>query len=700
MIIIICFLSAFIFVSSNSFAVELAELETETARELLLFYEKEELLSVSFFDTVSRKAPGYSFVITNEQIESSPSRTLRDVIEMRVPGMTTGGHERHGPLIGTRGIFIDNNAKTMVMLDEQQINQRAHFGYTVGLLSPLLGDLKQVEVILVPGAILHGSGALNGFINLIPKNGKDNPGLFFNSEYGFADELWKVESGYGGSYGNNKNYYIYAGAYGAEGYEPHELYGFTKTFDVNSNGFEGGNYRFSIYWNHDNFNLNTFYYENNPYKNSSFEIGAFHQATLGIRPRYTFEINNTDSLEVTGSLLWFDQRSPRNLPPSNLIEDRGGAERHWDLKNIYRTTRWENHSLAAGFSYGEKHFYQNRQFFSEDAETWLAVLDTKWEELSVFAEDVIALNKSWTASFGLRYDKIYLNDMKHILFTKTQTPDAIEGHYSPRIATAYELDENTVVKASYQHGFRTPDAFYYVNYLVFKDAAESAGLSLPTLDIETMDSYEVNFQKNFPERKLKVDLNLFYNIFKNQLSFKFYEDTGFTPAEIDAIKVAAGLPLSPFVRPGSFLNSDDKIEAYGGEIIGSIQPLTHTEVRMSYGYVHLVNADLMQYPSHQIKLNTLSYFLNNKLLLSLNYLYNSGYSESDLPDAHDIYRSDRHVVDLALNYNVNKNLSIGLTVNNLFENDVPPMVFEPDRLDLGGLGFDERRVYVSFRLNT
>ena len=135
-----------------------------------------EVSSVGFFDTAASKAPGYSYIITAEEIEKSPGRNLSDIIEMKVPGMTTGGHERHGPLIGTRGIFIDNNAKTMVMLDEQQINQRSHFGYTAGLLSPLLGDVRQAEVILGPGAILHGSGALNGFINLLPKNGKDNPG--------------------------------------------------------------------------------------------------------------------------------------------------------------------------------------------------------------------------------------------------------------------------------------------------------------------------------------------------------------------------------------------------------------------------------------------------------------------------------------------------------------------------------------------
>jgi outer membrane receptor protein involved in Fe transport len=679
--------------TSRSFATEPEELESVTMQELLLFYDLEELTSVSFFPTVSRKAPGYSYVITSDQIEKSPERTLGDIIAMRVPGMTTGGHERHGPLIGTRGIFIDNNAKTMVMLDEQQINQRAHFGYTSGLLSPLLGDIKQVEVILGPGAILHGSGALNGFINLVPKNGKDNPGAFINSEYGFDDKAWKLEAGYGASYGENKNVFLYGGMYDAEGFEPDELFGSTKRFDIHSNGFGAGNYRVSAYWNHDNFNLNVFSYENNPYKNSSVEADWFHQQTLGIRPKYIFKINNTDSLELIGSLLWFDHSTRGPVPPFGQIGDRAGSEKHWEFKNIYKTTRWDGHSLAGGFSYGEKRFFQNKQFFSEDAESWLAILDTKWKEASVFAEDVIALTDKWTASFGLRYDRIYLSEMSHIDFTEPITPDEIKGHYSPRIATAYELDSNTVVKASYQHGFRTPDASYYIFNLIFKDAAESQGIDFPTLEIETMDSYELNFLKNFPEKKIKLNCNVFYNIFKDLLSFNFYKDTDlFTPEQLQAIKDALGLPPQSVL--GSFLNEKEKVRVWGGEIGVTFQPVSNTEVRLSYGYVHS-DADQVRYPSHQIKLNTLSYFFNNKLALGLDYLYNSRYSESNLSVADDVYRDDRHLVDISLLYNINKDVSIKLIAKNLFENDVPPMVFTPDRPQLGGLGFDERRIYVA-----
>jgi hypothetical protein len=93
--------------------------------------------------------------------------------------------------------------------------------------------------------------------------------------------------------------------------------------------------------------------------------------------------------------------------------------------------------------------------------------------------------------------------------------------------------------------------------------------------------------------------------------------------------------------------------------------------------------------------NTLSYFFNNKLALGLDYLFNSRYSESDLPVAASIYRRDRHLVDVSLLYNITKDVSVKFIAKNLFENNVPPMVFTPDRPELGGLGFDERRIYVS-----
>lgn len=143
-----------------------------------------------------------------------------------------------------------------------------------------------------------------------------------------------------------------------------------------------------------------------------------------------------------------------------------------------------------------------------------------------------------------------------------RTPEPIEGHVSPRVATAYDLDKYTTIKASYQHGFRTPDAVYYRLNLAYGDSAKAVGIDFPQLKIETLDSFELNFQKNFPEKKITADCNVFYNIFHDLLSFELYKDTGlFTPEQIKAIRDATGPFPGAQPDPGSFLNARDTINA-------------------------------------------------------------------------------------------------------------------------------------------
>ncbi len=166
------------------FLVPLSALSADKAAELSSL-SLSELMNVKvtsslFFDISWKKTPGHVFVINADDIENSANRTLEDIMMMKIPGILTGRGVRQGTGVGVRGLMIDNNAKTLVMLDGQNLNQRTHDGYMVGHISSLLGDIKSIEFMNGPGIIVHGSGAINGFINMLPKNGRDNKCIFAN----------------------------------------------------------------------------------------------------------------------------------------------------------------------------------------------------------------------------------------------------------------------------------------------------------------------------------------------------------------------------------------------------------------------------------------------------------------------------------------------------------------------------------------
>jgi outer membrane receptor protein involved in Fe transport len=658
-----------------------------------------EVQSAGFFTTTTTKAPGYVMVYDMDKIKDSSVRTLADLMELYVPGVVIGHHDRQGAEIGMRGLLIDNSAKTLVMWDGQQINYRAHFGYMVGMLSPFLGDISKVEVIQGPGAIQHGSGAIGGFINMIPKTGSSHPGFFTHYEYGIMEQSNLFEAGYGFKYGDKRDVYVYGGGYGARGFEPDEYYGAwysgkghkNYTQDVDAFGYPENNYRFSTTWNYDNFNLNWFIYSLNPQKNSPNEFGYFMNQATGLRPQYTFELNNTDAIELNGSFFWGDYGSVGH----NLNDYmKGGSERHWEIKPVFKTTRFENHQIAIGGLYGYKNFRNEDMYFHHKALGNLESLDTQWFEKGLFAEDVITLTNRLTTALGVRYDKYELDDVTIPWPAGSFTPEEIKGHISPRIAFAYEIDKKTNIKASYQHGFRMPDAAYYHFNVYNNNVAQSFGLPQFPLKPETMDSWELDFQKVFSS-KLTGGLNLFYNTFTDQLAYN----------DIPASWSDSPVPVNwngdgVSFLPGMFQNISGSYHIWGFEVPVKYALTDNIDVDVSYGFAKIIdNIEhnvTQKYPPHQVKINLTSRFLEDRLLIGLNYVYNSNYTHSLNPSIADCYEDSRNLVDLFVVYKVNKNLRFKGVVQNLFAERTPPPGNQmSDPSYMSNLGYDEPRMYLS-----
>ena len=147
--------------------------------------------------------------------------------------------------------------------------------------------------------------------------------------------------------------------------------------------------------------------------------------------------------------------------------------------------------------------------------------------------------------------------------------------------------------------------------------------------------------------------------------------------------------------------------------MGNIQLHENHQLILSYGYtepkdysneaytyykiVTMDKKEWTRYPTHQIKADFLSNLMENRLILDLFFLFNSGYDVDNAPSGtsglSSTYEDDRILVDVAGTYHFTENFSAKLTVKNVFENDVPRMNFYGDPYT-GSAGQEKRYIYL------
>ncbi|MCK4342479.1 MAG: TonB-dependent receptor [Phycisphaerae bacterium] len=138
-------------------------------------------------------------VITAEDIRRSGARSIPDALRL-VPGMDVADLSYGNFAVSPRGFHGQRANKTLVLVDGRQIFDSVMGGTVWGLWPFQLEDIKRIEVIRGPGGVTWGANAVNGVINIITKDPKDQQGLTFTSNiasrssykeylgYAFADE--------------------------------------------------------------------------------------------------------------------------------------------------------------------------------------------------------------------------------------------------------------------------------------------------------------------------------------------------------------------------------------------------------------------------------------------------------------------------------------------------------------------------------
>lgn len=685
-----------------------------------------------FFALSAAKAPNVAYRLEAKTFSKLPARTLAQVLDLTVPGLVVGNNRFFGPLIAQRGALTDSNAKTVVMLDGQNLNQRFDYGYNLALALPLLGDLSAVEVVQGPGSILHGSGSIAGSVNMIPKTGRTNPGLEMATAFGPLDDSNTVEAGYGVTYGPgaHNDLYVYGGVARAGGFEPSaHPWNQGRGIDESTNiqGRLQPSSKATLNWRHGALHVTSQYvdmWSSQGAGVSGEQPTGWHEGYVSIRPEYVLALAPKHDLEISaGAVLHesgFSNRDDRTLVPNQLVATQPGEtqrslphtqrESYYLGRVVYKLQAFRRHKIAVGGEMGTRQFDGNKTWFHPVQQNPAFDSKSRWNELSAFGEDLIEWGKLLTA-VGVRYDVIdflggyFVADDRY-----DRTPRDTVSAVSPRLSVAYEFMRGFSVRIAYQRGFRSADASNLQenrrltgpNNSKWTPVGEFGGPTWTAppgvVTPETVDSVDLNVhgQKSLRDINLIGDINGHYQSFSQ---FIFYNV--------------------------GWRNAASRFSSIGGEVVGKLQAKRGDFAQLSYAYsrplaldadtarlIQSTNASRTEwrlYYPHQIKLSggLLVPGFDDKLTLGGAARYYSALpawsqaqalaATADSTWDESARRQPLVAVSASATYDMTPNLQLELLGQDLYHNGTPVTDAYAGHPELSAVGLAERLIYLRLR---
>jgi len=318
--------------------------------------------SIDFSERSLEDSLASARIITDDMFARMPVATLGETFELLVPGVVVLSQGNNGAGLGVRGSGRGGSVRTLTLWDGQSLNRSNDGGNNGVYFSPLTGDLQQAEVVLGAGSVKHGSGALHGYINFVPKNGVDHAGNRLSLDYGLNDESVRLQFERGYSYGQDRSLYWYAGFYQAEGFQVANDFGGASSpsrseqqkflnRDDSAIGNYDASYKASLNWLHGRFNMKALF-ENLEFNPNTLVAGfdsLSQRTSLTLQPKYTLQLPFKSSVELSSSVSFFDRsRILDALDPGRPDQKRGGSESASDLRITMQNNYFDKHELVLG----------------------------------------------------------------------------------------------------------------------------------------------------------------------------------------------------------------------------------------------------------------------------------------------------------------------------------------------------------------
>jgi len=419
-------------------------------------------------------------VITAEDIRWSGARSIPDALRL-APGIDVANLSFGHHAVSPRGFHSQFANKVLVLVDGRQIYDTL-FGGTLWESWPFqLEDIERIEVIRGPGGVTWGANAVNGVINIITKDPKDQLGLTF--------------TGGGASRGTNKEHLGYA-------FEEGRLRMRVSGEYEGSDGFkDGGIFLVGPYediYRHGSMGLHAIY-ESGPNDTLLFSAGS--SVTGGNFP-----------IPPLAALSTYRPRSQANFV-------LGKWTHQVTDDNVFELTGFVNDfHIAAGVSYIDYRYQQygvqfGHMFKPVDKHTLTWGVDTRFDYTDATNADPFMLTEGIVRSFTLG---MYVQDEwrfapKWALNLGGRIDYDAYGGWEPsaRAALSYELDENALVYGAVSRAFHmAPSARRFMDTPILEGVIRTQ--TVEDLPAETLMAYELGYRGRHFDR-LELGANLFWH---------------------------------------------------------------------------------------------------------------------------------------------------------------------------------------------
>jgi len=580
-------------------------------------------------------------VITADDIKRKRYISLQEALK-DVPGL-------HVVQSGGRGaqtsVFLrgTNSNHVLVLIDGIEMNDPSSPNGAFDFANFLLEDIESIEVVRGSQSVLYGADAIGGVIQIRTKKGSGELKLRGNMALG-SNSTHQESLALSGSK-NSINYSISAGVFDTDGDSIAAKKRLAPGSNIEEDGYNNKVFSTKLGW------------QISPDFEANF-MGRYIETEADIDGGFDFSGNTVEDPDATndskqlylgaefkGSFadgVW----QPTLLISKSDIERKNRNERQNPFGTL-QSTDFEGKRTKFGLqndlflvdnqiiTVGLEH--ENEEMESEGFTDFGGFIITQLTEAdrdteSVYIQDQIEFTDKLFTTIGVRYD----------------SPDDFDSETTYRATTSYQLTNDTRFRGTASTGFKAPSLFDLFGYT--PNNFGSAYRGNQNLKAETSKGWDLGIDQSFWNNRINT-------------SFTYFK------TKVDDLITVVYLPGF-----NSTSINQDHADMYGVESAINIKALSNLGVNISHTFTRTKDEDdkeLLRRPKHKASIG-FDYQPINKITFSTNLLYTGKRIDVDGFGSR-VDMGGYSTVNLAVNYEVNQNVSLYARIDNLTDKYYEPV---------------------------